>query len=214
MCALPVGIQGAIITSQDTFGPMSVPFVDGLTLDLFNPALGTLTSVTVEINGTLTALVTAENNAVVASAPVRVDAIVFGSINTAGVPGSLAPAAAFLGSVATDFLDNPNGVAGSGPDFSGFGGAISANVVDSASSAVPAVLALFAGPGTFNVGLVGFGAWGVQGLTDSTVNVSQFAGFGSVKVIYEYTHMPEPSHYVMLGGLGLVGFAAVRRFRR
>lgn len=206
---MPVGMNAAVLVDTASFGPTTVPYISGVVLDQFpyNPAL--LTKVTLEISGTLSALITAENNTGVG---VSAEAWIVGFATASG-PSGLAPQAVFAGPVAGPIaLDPSDGNPGSGPDWTNFGGLLSDNAAASVSTMNPGDFGPFLGGGTFPVVLTGLGGWAVVGVSDAHVVVSNFLGSGDVKVTYEY--IPEPHEYAMFAGLGLLGMAALRRFKR
>ena len=210
LVALPMAVHGAVIVNTVSFGPATVPFgPTAVNLPQFslNPAL--LTKVTLELNATLKADITAENNT---ASSVTATAWIIGNANAVG-PSGLNPVASFAGIVAGPFPLGPtDGVAGSGPDFSSFGGTLSATQSSSDATVNPVDFGPFLGFGTFPVNVAGNGGWAVFGVSDSRVTVSNFAGLGTVKITYEY--VPEPHQFAMLGALGLVGFAFWRRLKR
>lgn len=210
LLALPLATQAAILVDTANYGPSTVPFgPSSVSLQQFhlNPAL--LTKVTLEINATLQADITAENNT---ASAVSATAWIVGNSTAAG-PSGLSPAASFGGIVAGPVaLAGTDGTAGSGPDFTNFGGTLSATQGGSASTVNPLDFAPFLGAGTFSVNVNGTGGWAVFGVSDATVNVNNFEGVGTVKVTYEY--VPEPHQYAMLGALGLVGFSLWRKLKR
>ncbi|NOY41628.1 MAG: PEP-CTERM sorting domain-containing protein [Planctomycetes bacterium] len=195
---------GAIVTDS---GPFSFPLSPNsaiVALDLFNPALGTLNFVELAIDGTVQANVTAENDSAIAgnmsvNLTGILDATAFGLSAAANIIQAAGPVAV----AATD------GVSGSGPDFNDFG------LVSGTDSDTDLTLTVgsFIGPGTFNANVDGSGGFSISGVTDSTLQISSFEGFGTVTVTYNYTPIPEPGT-LALGALALVGMASLRKRHR
>lgn len=71
----------------------------------------------------------------------------------------------------------------------------------------------FTGPGNVDFNVSAFGSWTMFGITTAILDVKQFDGQGTVTLKY-YADVPEPQHYAMLAGLGLIGLAGWRRFRQ
>ncbi|MCC7351022.1 MAG: choice-of-anchor E domain-containing protein [Phycisphaerales bacterium] len=163
----------------------------------------TLTSITLELNSTIGANTTGENDSntsgsltmnLSGNATADLFALSTASIvNTSAGPVSVA---------ATD------GITGSGPDFHNFG-AVSGNDFD--SDTIVSGFASFIGLGTIDVSVDANGGFNISGVSNSTLQVSNFNASGTVTVIYEYTQVPEPS---ALSLLALGGLAMLRRRRR
>ncbi|HRZ36408.1 MAG TPA: choice-of-anchor E domain-containing protein [Candidatus Paceibacterota bacterium] len=210
VAAIPFVGNAASRSFSEPFDPTTVPF-GPLTVSLtqFNPGWGTLSGVTLGIEATLQANISAENNT---AKPVNATAWIVGDVGALG-PSGLAPVISFGSIVAGPVpLAASNGTAGSGPDFTTFGSPLQATGSNSASTVNPLDFTPFVGGSTFDVNYAGDGGWAVFGVSDATVNVSDFKGWGTVTVTYDYM-VPEPSQFAVIAGLGLVLFAGARRFR-
>jgi len=196
--------QAATISDSGNFSFPLSPNSTTVTLDLFNPALGTLTAVELAINGTVQANVTAENDSAIAGNM---------SVNLVGILSASAPGLSAAANITQGagpvFVDATDGNTGSGPDFNNFGLVSGTDSDDDLTLSV----ASFIGPGTFNAGVNGNGGFAVSGVTDSTLQVSAFEGFGTVTVTYTYNPVPEPSTMV-LGAMALIGLSVVGYRRR
>jgi len=195
---------GGVVTDSGAFTFPLSPGNAVVTLALFDPILGSLDSVTIEISGTVEANITAENDSAIAGNM---------SVNLTGLLGVTAPGVAananILQSAGPVAVASTDGNAGSGPDFNDFG-LVGAAGVDSANAAF---LAPYVGPGTFNATVTGNGGFSISGVTDSTLQISNFAGSGTVTVTYNYTAIPEPSSiaFCAVAVVGLTGFRKRRR---
>lgn len=196
--------QAATISDSGNFSFPLSPNSATVTLDLFNPALGTLTAVELAINGTVQANVTAENDSAIAGNM---------SVNLVGILSASAPGLSAAANITQGagpvFVAATDGNAGSGSDFNNFGLVSGTDSDDDLTLSV----APFIGPGTFNAGVNGNGGFAVSGVTDSTLQVSAFEGFGTVTVTYTYNPVPEPSTMV-LGAMALIGLSVVGYRRR
>lgn len=206
MALLPLsGTAANYITWEAPFGPSTVPFGFTPVQTVYLPQFGLnstlLTKVTLGIEATLGADITAENNT---DQTVYASAWIAGNVSAVG--GGLSPAIAFGSIIAGPIKLTPWGTANDSTDFGG-------HLSDTQSSSASTTSAFdpFLGGGTFPVTYKGNGGWAVFGISDATVNVSNFRGSGKVFVTYEY--VPEPSQFAVIAGLGLVLFAGARRFR-
>ncbi len=202
--------QGAILEYSANYGPTSVPFASTTVanLSLFDPGLGTLTKVTLNLEAETSAGTIAWDNEAQVGSDVTLG---IGAEVTASAMTALTAVAIPLqtGDSTVD-ADNDGAADYLGTDaFSLTGGSGTDDDMD--MSTLPATLALFTGLGTFPVDVSadvetflstsgGFGPIDpVPGLTE-----------GTVKVIYEYTPIPEPAT-LGLFLLGMLNFVRRRR---
>lgn len=191
----------AAATVMDS-APWSFPLSPGsqlVNVSQFNPALGTLNSVTVQLDAAIGANVTGENDSAI---PGNV------TLNLSGNASATAPnafvivllnaAAGPVGLAATD------AVPGSGPDYHDFG-VVGQN---GSNSNLASPMAPYIGVGTVGVTVNASGGFSLSGVSDSSLQISGFAANGLVKVIYDYTPVPEPTALMLLG---IGGLALLRR---
>jgi len=211
--ALASAAHGATIQFSDTFGPAALPVsvtpLATVPLSLFDPALGTLTKVTLTLDANTSGGTIAWDN----EAPISTDITlgIGGEVTAVGLAGVTAIAVPLQTDSATGIdADNDGAADFIGTDaFSVVGGSGS----DSDSGVLTSGLAPYIGLGTFDVTVSGVydiylsttGGFGpvdpVAGITDGTVTVT-----------YEYTPVPEPSTALLVAG-GLLGLGAQRRGR-
>lgn len=187
--------SAAVQTDSFSFGPSAVPFVGFNALDKFdtNGGLHVLTGMTLTFEGTLSANV----SATALSGPQVVNVGVLGSSD----------ATDGLFNLALDFEDDWSSPILNSGDVHNFG---LLSVSDTAIYNVPALLwGLYTGAGTFDVDFDGTGLFGVQGGGNATIDVTNFAGSGTVTVEYTYNVIPTPGAMALLGMGGLL--AARRR---
>jgi hypothetical protein len=103
-----------------------------------------------------------------------------------------------------------DGISGSGPDFNDFG-LLTGNDLD--SDTIFAGFAAYVGNSTFATNVLGNGGFSVSGVSNSTIQVSNFAAGGQVTVTYEFVPVPEPSS-IALGLFGACGLALAGWRRR
>ncbi|HOY60647.1 MAG TPA: choice-of-anchor E domain-containing protein [Verrucomicrobiota bacterium] len=193
LLALPValilpmlGNAQYVMTDTAYFAPTTVPFgpeVLSLRKFPFDPSI--LSRVTLEIKATLECYMTAENRT-----PYTLNARswVLGDVEAAGPIAGLNPIASFgyvvVGPVVLAPADSQYG---GGPDWTDFGGLLSATEAGTESTTDPDDFEPFLGSGTFPVEYSGWGGWAVWGVSNGEFVVKDFKGFGEVTVTYEYT---------------------------
>ncbi|MDD5063191.1 MAG: PEP-CTERM sorting domain-containing protein [Phycisphaerae bacterium] len=205
--------NAALVTYSDTYGPTTVGSAAGwagASLSKFNPALGTLTKVTLTLNSdTYAGQIHWDNEGGSPSdvtlgigAEVTIDVLSSALVVTA------VPLQTGSGSVTLDNDGVPDYI---GTDaFSVTGG--SGNDIESTSSTNGAVLASFTGAGTFDAWLS----------TNVSTFISTTGGYGPsiytlgltgglITVAYEYNPVPEP---VTIALLGLGSMFAIRNKRK
>jgi len=192
-------VSGANISDSDTFAG-DVPSSLSVTLDQFDDmgGLRTLNFVTLEIDATVGADVTGENDSD-SSGQITLDLsgnanAAFGGLDaTAGIATSEGPVSV----AATD------GTPDSGPDFHDFGTVSGTN---SADDIIISGFSSFIGTGTISVPVELSGGFNISGVSDSSLGVSNFDGDGTVTITYDYTPIPEPGSMALLGlgGMGLL----------
>lgn len=200
--------SAASVSYNAPFGFPLSPGNQVVNLPQWDPALfpgQVLVSVQLQLDATIGANVTAENDSAIAGNM---------GVNLTGLAqatsGALSTTAAILQNAGPVPVAATDGVPGSGPDFNDFG-LISGN--DSDSDTIVAGLGAFIGNGNIAANVTGNGGFAVSGVSDSTIQVSSFAANGLVTVTYEFEVVPEPSS-VALGALGACGLALVGWRRR
>lgn len=196
----------ADVQTQSFAFPLS-PGAQVLSFDQFDDQGGTrlLDRVTLEVDGMIGALVTAENDSVLPAPDFGVSIAGFMNVDFATLGTNFGFDETFL----TDGSVTPtDGVEGSGTDFWDFGlVAADASDQDSTTSG----LAGFVGLGTLDATVSAAGGFSVVGSTDSTLVISNFGGAGEVTVVYEYTLVPAPGAMALMGLAGLVSRTRRRR---
>lgn len=199
--------HAATVTYSQNFGPLSIgspSFI--VSVPQFDPSLGTLTNVTLTLDGQTAGSTLVFDN----------EANVGGSVGLQ-VGTTITATSSFLSALVATPAQSTSGFVGPDddgtPDYLGAdsltlaGG--SGSDTDFNSSNVPAVLALVSGLGTINVDITNsiftnVSTAGIFGPTDVTPGTFS----GTVSVTYDY--VPEPST-ALLGGLGLLGLLRRRR---
>lgn len=179
------------------------PGSDTVNLSQFNPALGTLTAVTLDLSGSVQAHVTAENDSAIAGS-MGVD--LTGLLGASG-PGSLSTSAGITQSAGPVSVTASDGTADSGGDYVDFGTISGSN---SANNTIISGFSAYVGTGTITFNITGNGGFAVNGVSNSTIHVTDFGGDGTAKVTYTYTPVPEPAS---LGLFAIGGLMMIRRRR-
>jgi hypothetical protein len=202
LCALAITAVAGSATAgiqidSFSFGPQDVPFAGMGSLDKFdnNGGLHVLTGIKITFEGELSATV----SATALSGPQTVAVGVIGNSN----------ATDGLFNLGLAFNDNwVSPVLNSG-DTHNYG---TLSVSDVSVFNVPMALwALYTAPGPdFTVNYSGNGLFGIQGGGNATIDVTDFAGSGTVTVEYHFDVVPAPGAAAVLG---LGGLMAARRRR-
>ena len=200
--------NAAIISFFDTYDPTAIPFPSTalVSLSQFDPALGTLTQVTLTLDAnTSGGSITFDNEALVESA---VTLGIGAEVTAVGLAGMVATAVPLQTSSGSVDADNDAAADFVGTDsFSVVGG--SGN--DSDSAVLTAGLAPYIGTGVFDVEIAA-AVENFLGTDGGFGPISQSPGVtdGTVTVIFEFIPIPEPSTALLLG-FGLAGLGVRRR---
>jgi len=190
--------------------PLTTPFV----FNQFDPALGTLNSVTLEIVAESGADVSGDNQS---GSEANFRANLVGSVaGTIPVAPSVNTTVNLSATVGPVLVAASNEAGAGGADFLGTDSAEFLNVNDSGNdtdgTTLPAELLAFVGLGTLNGQVVDTQGWSVTGGGDAVTQVANSRSITTWRVIYDYNTdiVPEPSSAL----LSMIGALALLRRRR
>jgi PEP-CTERM motif len=201
--------DAATVSFFQNFGPTSIGSpLFSVTLPKFNPALGTLTKVTLTLDGQTSGSTLEFDNEAGVGGTVGLQIGTTITANSSFLSALVAtPAQSTSGSVVADDDGAPDYLGGDALVLTGGSGSDS----DFNSSTSAPVLASVTGPGTINVDLTNsiFTSTTTSGIFGPSIpNAGSFSG--TVTVEYEYNLVPEPSS-ALLGALGLLALMRRRR---
>lgn len=186
------------------FSVNPLPGTGFVTFNQFDSQGGTrvLKAVTLELAGTMTAQVVAENNTTSSSNNFGIQLNGSATLSTIGNLDAQLVFADSAGPVDVEASDNDGVANGSGPDFHDFG---LQKFNDSDDDLTIFNLAQFVGNGTFDADYAAQGAFGATGISNATVTTSNFAFEGTATLTYFYDVVPAPGAAALFGFAGLAG---------
>ena len=192
-------------------GTQALDFSNTMTLPKFNVAGGTLTSITLTLNGNLTASQKFENTSGGGSASINLSSQGTMTLKRPDTTTLVITVPTVTNSKVVTAFDNSI-------DFGGTSGFTFADTSSSLSNTQSysggADLALFSGAGTISLPVTAVGS---SSGTGSANLITQFALVGSASASVTYTYsvaaVPEASTYGAIGAVSLVGFLGYRRSR-
>lgn len=208
--ATAAGAQASFSEMEMQTQQWSFPLSPGdttVTFKQFDTMGGTrvLKAVGVEIEGKISAFITAENNSTIEANDfaVSITGIINFDIENASLGLGVNAVSSPIPVTGTDNGGLPNGM---GTDFADFGMVMGS---DSDSALVfpfpPPGLAPWIGNGDVVGNITGSGGFAAQGSADATINFDEFVASGFAKVIYHFDVVPTPGALTLAGLVGLVG---------
>jgi hypothetical protein len=209
---LPVGIaQAATLTYSDTIDSTRTNFTDSVSIVQFDPSLGDLTNIFVELTGTVSGSIQLESTD---AAPANVTA------NLASEIKLHRPDMSPLVVVLPTSSENANFTAYDGTvDFGGTSGVTKNNISQQETNSIsltdPNDFGIFLGTGNLVLPVAAIGKSNASGAGNLATVFQTFAG-ANITVRYEYTEKPTavPEPNAPMGALALVGLGmmAKRKF--
>ena len=192
------------ITFSGSFGPTTNPFTTITNLSAFDPALGTLTSITFSISGQSSGTIAVTNNS---SASSNYDVTINANLRFQD------PSNNILVSV-LPFFEDPSFAVGAGATRSDSGTSGSSTNAATIFSGFTPYVGTAHSPGTLAFSVRGSGSFGADGATPVSVTATT-AGVGTDSVTYNFTapsSTPEPATITLFGS-ALVGLGFLARKR-
>lgn len=207
-------VQDFVIPSSGT--PASVNFTNSTDVARFDPLLGTLLSIDIDLEGTINGtqyIDNEDNNAIVDGTGATTVQLRLSNL-TAGPLLTVSPVASFTFTVSGDTDANP--------DFQGtdFASNSFSNVVKAASTSISdaTVLGIFSGAGNITLNLSALGSFEVTpGGNLATLTFTQGLARGTITYVYNEApataEIPEPLTMLLIGsGLAFIGLRKRSRF--
>lgn len=209
-------VQDFVIPSSGT--PASVNFMNSTDVARFDPLLGTLLSIDIDLEGTINGTQFIDNedtNAIVDGTGATTVQLRLSNL-TAGPLLTVSPVASFTFTVSGDTDANP--------DFQGtdFASNSFSNVVKAANTSISdaTVLGIFSGAGNITLNLSALGSFEVTpGGNLATLTFTQGLARGTITYIYNEApstaEIPEPLTMLLIGsGLAIIGLRKRSRFAK